>query len=77
MSDDRLGEPETGRDVFRFLARAGAFQPDLAARLERMAGFRNVVVHVYQDVDVGIVRDVVLNRLGDLLEFVAAIRARL
>lgn len=77
VSDDRLGEPETGRDVFRLLARAGAFPPDLATQLERMAGFRNVVVHMYQDVDVGIVRDVVLNHLGDLLEFVAAIRARL
>jgi uncharacterized protein YutE (UPF0331/DUF86 family) len=63
--------------VFRLLARAGVLAPDLAARLERMAGFRNVVVHMYQDVDVGIVRDVVLNHLGDLLEFVTAIRARL
>jgi uncharacterized protein YutE (UPF0331/DUF86 family) len=77
VSDDRLGEPATGRDVFRLLARAGALPPDLAARLERMAGFRNVVVYSYQDVDVAIVRDVVLNHLGDLLEFVTAISARL
>jgi uncharacterized protein YutE (UPF0331/DUF86 family) len=42
-----------------------------------MAGFRNVVVHLYQDVVLGIVRDVVENHLGDLLEFVAAIRRRL
>jgi uncharacterized protein YutE (UPF0331/DUF86 family) len=42
-----------------------------------MAGFRNVVVHLYQDVDLAIVRDAVENRLGDLLEFVTAIRARL
>jgi glucose-6-phosphate 1-dehydrogenase len=30
-----------------------------------------------EDVDLGIVRDVVENHLGDLLEFVAAIRRRL
>ena len=46
-------------------------------RLEQMAGFRNVVVHLYQEVDLGIVRDVVVNHLGDLLEFVAAIRRKL
>jgi len=44
-----------------------------------MAGFRNVVVHLYlyQEVDLGIVRDVVENHLDDLLEFATAIRRRL
>ena len=42
-----------------------------------MAGFWNVVVHLYQDVDLGVVRDVVENHLDDLLELVAAIRARM
>jgi uncharacterized protein YutE (UPF0331/DUF86 family) len=77
VSDDRLGEPETGRDVFRLLGRAGILPADLVERLERMAGFRNVVVHLYQEVDLGIVQDVVENHLGDLLDFAAAIRERL
>jgi uncharacterized protein YutE (UPF0331/DUF86 family) len=77
VSDERLGEPETSRDIFRLLARAGAVPPGLAERLERMAGFRNVVVHLYQEVDLDIVRDVVENHLGDLLEFAEAIRTRL
>jgi uncharacterized protein YutE (UPF0331/DUF86 family) len=42
-----------------------------------MAGFRNVLVHGYAEVDPRIVRDVVENRLGDLLAFVAEIRRRL
>ena len=75
--DDRLGEPETSRDVFRLLGKAGLLSGKLTSRLEQMAGFRNVVVHLYQDVDLGIVRDVVENHLGDLLEFAAAIRRRL
>jgi uncharacterized protein YutE (UPF0331/DUF86 family) len=77
VSDERLGEPETSRDVFRLLGRSGVVSAELASRLEQMAGFRNVVVHLYQDVDLGIVRDVVENHLGDLLELVAAIRRRL
>jgi uncharacterized protein YutE (UPF0331/DUF86 family) len=40
----------------------------------RMAGFRNVVVHGYQALDRAILADVVANRLGDLLDYVAAIR---
>jgi uncharacterized protein YutE (UPF0331/DUF86 family) len=77
VSDDRLGEPETGRDVFRLLGRAGLVPAELAGRLEQMAGFRNVVVHRYQDVNLDIVRDVVENHLGDLLELVTAIRGKL
>ena len=77
VSDERLGEPDTNRDVFRLLERATIVPADLGGRLEQMAGFRNVVVHLYQEVDLGIVRDVVENHLDDLLEFVAAIRRRL
>jgi uncharacterized protein YutE (UPF0331/DUF86 family) len=77
VSDERLGEPETSRDVFRLLEGAGVVDSELGERLERMAGFRNVVVHLYQEVDLGIVRDVVENHLDDLLRFSDAIRRRL
>ena len=76
VSDERLGEPATSRDVFRLLGRGGVITVDLTARLEQMVGFRNVVVHGYHDVDLGIVRDVVENRLDDLLEFAAVVRRR-
>ena len=77
VSDERLGEPETSRDVFRLLGRAGFVSAELVGCLEEMAGFRDVVVHLYQDVDLGIVRDVVENHLGDLLDFATAIRRKL
>jgi len=57
------------------LARAGKLPADLAATLRDMAGFRNVIVHGYQDVDLAVVEDVLRNHLGDLLAFVAAVRA--
>lgn len=40
-----------------------------------MAGFRNVLVHGYDTVDLAIVRDVLERRLDDLLAFVEAVRA--
>jgi uncharacterized protein YutE (UPF0331/DUF86 family) len=76
VSDERLGEPETNRELFDLLVGAGRIRPALAAILRDMAGFRNVIVHGYQDVDLGVVEDVLHNHLGDLLAFVAAIRSR-
>ena len=76
VSDRRLGEPRTNRELFLLLARGGVLPEDLAERLGAMAGFRNVLVHGYGDVDLGVVEDVVTNRTGDLLEFVRGIRGR-
>ena len=45
--------------------------------LRNMAGFRNVLVHGYDDVDLAVVRDVLEHHLGDLDAFVAAVRRRL
>ena len=77
VSDERLGEPRTNRELFELLERSGWVQAELTARLGRMAGFRNLIVHGYAEVDPQIVKDVVLNHLGDLLEFVAVVRQRL
>ena len=77
VSDERLGEVETNRQLVGLLARAGRLPQDLAETCERMAGLRNILVHGYQSVDLAIVRDVVENRLDDLLSFVHAIRERL
>ena len=77
VSDERLGEPERNRELFELLARAGWIPGELGSRLRDMAGFRNVLVHEYAAVDLAIVRDVVENRLDDLLEFGAAMRTRL
>jgi len=75
-SDDRLGEPRTNREVFALLAQASWIDATLLDSLSRMVGFRNVLVHGYDDVDLDVVRDVLANRLSDLEAFVAAIRRR-
>jgi uncharacterized protein YutE (UPF0331/DUF86 family) len=74
VSDRRLGEPRTNRELFSLLVRGGVLPEDLAERLGTMAGFRNLLVHGYGDLDLAVVEDVVENRTGDLLEFVQAVR---
>jgi uncharacterized protein YutE (UPF0331/DUF86 family) len=76
VSDRRLGEAQSNRDLFTLLARDGWLPPALQARLAAMAGFRNILVHGYDDVDLAIVTDVLTTRLGDLDAFVEAIRRR-
>ena len=77
VSDERLGEPRTNRELFTLLARGGWTDAELAAKLGDMAGFRNILVHGYDTVDLAVVEDVVAHRLGDLLEFAAVVRRRI
>jgi len=77
LSDRRLGEPGSNREVFALLERAGWLPGELAAHLQDMAGFRNVVVHGYETVDLAVVRDILDNRLDDLGSFCSVLRERL
>jgi len=76
VSDERLGEPANLQGLFELLARGGWIAAEQVPHLQRMAGFRNRLVHEYGRIDLGIVRDVVENRLGDVVAFVAAVRPR-
>ena len=77
VSDERLGEPSANRELFDRLEQAGWIEPALAGMLRDMAGFRNILVHGYDTVDLAIVREVVEHRLDDLLEFAETVRQRL
>ncbi len=71
-----LGAPASTRDGFAALVADGIISPDLADRLMRMVGFRNLAVHQYHNLDIAIVRAVIEKSLDDLLEF-SAIALRL
>jgi len=77
VSDERLGEPRTNRELFDLLVRAGWLTESEASPLGNMVGFRNILVHGHGDVDLSVVQDVLENRLDYLLHFVAIVRARL
>mgnify|MGYP001565710274 CR=1 FL=1 len=44
---ERLGKPEDYADVFRVMGKKLSLDKDLLKRLEKMAKFRNLIVHLY------------------------------
>ncbi|MCG6116795.1 MAG: DUF86 domain-containing protein [Aquimonas sp.] len=70
---DRLGLPQSSRDVFTLLAQARRVPDSLAESMRRMVGFRNVAVHGYQRLQLPIVLNVIEDRLVDLQAFSTAL----
>lgn len=77
VSEKRLGEPQTNRELFTLLQQNHWLSPELTDTMQKMVGFHNIVVHGYQSVDPKIMRDIVEHRLDDLLVFTTAIKSRL
>lgn len=77
VSDERLGEPDTYRELFTLLERNGWISGEVADRLRDMAGFRNVLVHGYAELDLAVVQEILAERLEDLEEFGRQIREQL
>ncbi len=69
-----LGAPSTYADAFRRLAEAGRLDGELADRLARAAGFRNLIVHAYADLDLARVHEAASVGPPDLRALVVALR---
>ena len=71
----KLGTPSSYADAFRRLAEGRAIDAQLADRLARAAGFRNVVAHAYESLDMVRVFAAATNGPADLRAFLAQIAA--
>jgi uncharacterized protein YutE (UPF0331/DUF86 family) len=77
IADAGLETPETYRDAFAILARSGVIETELGQRMQRWAGYRNVLVHAYLTVDHGIAWDAIATDLDDLRQLAAVAAAKL
>lgn len=65
----KLGLPKDSRESFRLLAQNKIISWELSLKLEKMVGFRNILVHEYQSLDIDLMRNVIENHLDDLVDF--------
>lgn len=73
---ERLGVPQSARDVFALLARGGWIDVALADGLKRMVGFRNIAVHDYQALQLAITVSIIERHLDDFLHYSKALLLR-
>ena len=66
---EKLGVPQSARDVFTLLAQAGWIELILADQMKRIVGFRNIAVHDYQPLQIPITVNIIEKHLDEFLEF--------
>ncbi len=69
ISDGKLPVPETYADMFRILVGNGILSDSQLGALEKMAKFRNIVVHDYEKIDADILIGILKNNLNDFEKF--------
>jgi uncharacterized protein YutE (UPF0331/DUF86 family) len=73
ISQRKLGVPQDSRDAFTLLQAAGILPADLATRMQRMVGFRNVAVHEYTRLSLDIIQSIITKQLDDFRTFSSTI----
>ena len=73
ISDEKFRMPETYADMFRILVEKGILSKSRVDAFEKMARFRNIVVHDYERIDPEIVIGILKNNLGDFEDFKASV----
>lgn len=68
IAENKLIRPDTYRQAFEILKEAGLLEGGLAERLEDLAGFRNVLVHVYANLDLKRVHQILIGESLALAE---------
>lgn len=73
VATEGYGLPDSVAGSFMLLEGRGLLDTELAERLRKMVGFRNIAIHEYQALDPAIVEAIVSRHLGDLRAFAARI----
>lgn len=68
-----LGKPEFAKELFPLLAKENIINEELAKQLGNAVGLRNILVHLYMEVDLSILADAATKDLDDLRDFAKAI----
>ncbi|NQV15122.1 DUF86 domain-containing protein [bacterium] len=73
VADEGLGLPQSLRDHFDLLVANKIISPDLGKKLNAMVGFRNIVVHEYQNIDPVILKIILTTHLKDIEDYCSTV----
>lgn len=65
----KMGIPSSSEEIFELLHRKSVIDRELAKKLQNMIHFRNVVTHLYVEINPAIVKEVIVSGLDDLVQF--------
>ena len=69
IKSHKMGIPTSSAESFEILQKQGVIEPELAEKLKKMVYFRNLAIHRYQQMDLEIVKAVIVSGLDDLIAF--------
>ncbi len=75
ISDSSYRVPKSYADTFRVLYEEGLFEESLFGTMEKIARFRNILVHHYEKIDESIILGILKKDLNDFLSYRNAILA--
>jgi uncharacterized protein YutE (UPF0331/DUF86 family) len=68
VASEAMGVPQDLRENFVMLQNAQVLEPGTSEKMQRMVGFRNIAVHEYQNLNIDILKHILVERLGDFEE---------
>jgi len=73
IASREIPAPDTMGQAFDALTNAGLINPELAARMRKAVGFRNIAIHSYNAIDWHIVHSICRRHLDDFRDFAACV----
>jgi len=77
ISDEGLGVPGSASEMFLLLQENGFLSADLADRMVKAVGFRNLLVHEYDKIDLKRLHQAAEKNVDDLMEYLASVFGKL
>ena len=77
IAENKLRKPLTYREAFEILNESGLISLSLSESMSDLAGFRNVLVHIYWKLDMDEIYSILQNDLDQIREFERTIKKML
>jgi len=69
VADEGLGLLGSLKENFSLLKNAGILSSEIAVKMQKMVGFRNIAVHEYQNVNTEILKSILTHHIDDFVDY--------